>query len=234
MKRYLPFLFISAVFVCALGAGSLLFHVKKQRIAAARSAAMAAAAKLSLSAKRGADPPHVRGPINAPVTLEEFGDFQCQPCGDLSPVLEKLEQDYSSQLRVIFRQVPLRMHVRALDAARASEAAGLQGHFWEMHDLLYHQRFVWPRAPHVQSALRDLATSLGLDVERFEKDMNGEEVKERIAADQLRGKSLGVDRTPVIFIDDRQVPVSALNPPGLHAAIDKALEAKGQLPKGRK
>lgn len=234
MKRFLPFAIIAVTFVVAVGAGLLLFHVKKNRIGSARAVAATAAAKLSASAKQGAQPPHVRGPNNAAVTLEEFGDFQCQPCGDLSPVLEKLEQDYSSQLRVIFREFPLRMHIRALDAACATEAAGLQGRFWEMHDLLYHNRFVWPRAADVGQVFNDYAKSLGLDVERFNKDRDGEEVKARISADQLRAKSLGVDRTPIVLINDHEVPVSSLNPPGLHALIDKALQEKAQSANNQK
>ena len=231
MKRYLPFAILGAVFLGALGAGSLLFHVKKERLVAARAAASAAAIKAALSGNVGADPPHVRGPHSAPVTLEEFGDFQCQPCGDLSPILEKIEQDYSARLRVIFRQFPLAMHRHALEAARASEAAGLQGRFWEMHDSLYHNRFVWPGASDVRTAFNDYAKSLGLDLERFKKDIDSEQVGARIAADLIRGKSLRVDRTPVLFINNRQVPFTSLNPPGLHAAIDEALKGKANTPK---
>jgi protein-disulfide isomerase len=234
MKRSLPFLIIIFVLLAAVGGGALLYRVKQQRIAAARAAAAAAAAQASLSSKVGADPPHVRGPTSAAVTLEEFGDFECRPCGDLSPVLEKIEQDYNAQLRVIFRQFPLSMHSHALDAARASEAAGRQGRFWEMHDLLYHNRFVWPRASDIRNAFNDYAKSLGLDVERFKKDMDSEQVSARIAADQSRGKALGVDRTPILFINNLQVPVTSLNPPGLHAAIDEALKGKAEIPIDRK
>jgi protein-disulfide isomerase len=234
MKSFLPFALIGAVFLCAIGSGSILYHTKKQRIMAVRTAAAEAARKSFLSAKRGAEPAHVRGPSKAAVTLEEFADFQCHPCGDLSPVLEKLEQDYPSQLGVIFRQFPLEMHVHARDAARASEAAGLQGRFWEMHDLLYHNRFMWPRSADVCQVFSDYAKSLGLNVKRFNKDIDGEEVKERISADQLRAKSLGVDRTPIVFINNREVPISSLNPPGLHALIDKALQEKAQLANDRK
>jgi protein-disulfide isomerase len=160
------------------------------------------------------------------VALEEFGDFECRPCGDLSPILEKIEQDYGARLRVIFRQCPLAMHRHALDAAHASEAAGLQGRFWEMHDLLYRNRFIWPRAADVRAVFNDYAKTLGLDVERFKKDMDSEQVKARIVADQQRGASLGVDRTPVLFINNGRVAETALNPPGLHAAIDAGLNGK--------
>ena len=227
MKRYLPFAIIICVFAIAVGSGALLFRIKQQHITAARVAAAAAIAKAP-SSESGAKPPHVRGTANAPVTLEEFGDFECRPCGDLSPVLEKIEQDYGAALRVIFRQFPLAMHRHALDAARASEAAGLQGHFWEMHDLLYRNRFLWPRAPEVRKAFEDFAKSLGLDLERFKKDMDGDQVNARIVADRQRGASLGVNQTPVVFINNRQVPTNSLTPPGLRAAIDAAPKPKTQ------
>jgi protein-disulfide isomerase len=227
MKRYLPFAIIITVFLIAVGSGALLFRVKQQRIEAARLAAEAAAAKGLLLRTLGAEPPHVRGGAAAPVTLEEFGDFECRPCGDLSAVLEKVEQDYGDRLRVIFRQLPLAVHKHALIAARASEAAGLQGRFWEMHDLLYHNRFIWPVAPDVRKSFDDYAKSLGLDLERFKKGMDGEQVAARIAADQRRAKSLGVDRTPTLFINNRLVPLTSLNPPGLHAVIDAELNRKG-------
>lgn len=218
MKRYLPFAIIIAVFLTAVLAGAAFYNIKEKKI---RS--VAAAVARAFSSTPGAEPAHVRGNANAPVTLEEFGDFQCLPCGDLSPILEKIEQDYGPRLRVIFRQFPMTMHRHALEAARASEAAGLQGRFWEMHDLLYHERFNWPRATDVRIAFSDYATTLGLDVERFKKDVDGEQVSARIVADQRRAASLRIDRTPIVFINNRQVPVTSLTPPGLHAAIDAAL-----------
>jgi len=226
VKSRILFVIIGCVFLCALGSGYALFHYKKQRFLNAKADVAEAAAKLPASAKDGAKPPHVRGSSSATVTLEEFGDFQCPPCGDLSGVLQKLEQDYGTQLRFVFRQFPMPMHLHAMEAARASEAAGLQERFWEMHDLLYQNRFAWPRSHDVRADLIGLAKSLGIDVDRFEKNMNSQQVKERIAADQLRGRSLGVDRTPILFINGRELPVSALNPPGLHAAVDEALTAK--------
>jgi protein-disulfide isomerase len=226
MRRQLAFVITVGVFLVGIGGGGLLFRMKQQQIAARTTAAAAASAKTSSSSKPGADPPHVRGPATATVTLEEFGDFECRPCGDLSPILEKIEQDYGASLRVIFREFPLAVHRHALDAARAAEAAGLQGRFWEMHDLLYHNRFIWPRAPDGRTAFGDFAKSLGLDLERFKKDMDSEQVNARIAADRERGASLGVNQTPVVFVNDRQVPPNSLTPPGLRAAIDVARNQK--------
>jgi protein-disulfide isomerase len=174
----------------------------------------------------GAEPQHVRGNSNAPVILEEFGDFQCMPCSVLWPVLEKLEHEFPQQLVVVFREHPLAMHRYALDAARAAEAAGLQGKFWEMHDTLYRDRATWVTAAYIRPYLNDYATELGLDLERFKTDMDGDKVMRRISADVERGDSLAVNGTPVLYVNGEKIPVTAHNEKDLRAAIDKAVAAK--------
>jgi protein-disulfide isomerase len=174
----------------------------------------------------GAEPQHVRGDSNAPVVLEEFGDFECLPCSIVWPVLEKLENDYGNRLVVVFREHPLKMHRFALDAARAAEAAGLQGKFWEMHDTLYRNRATWVPADYVGPYLNNYATELGLDLDRFKADMDGEQVAKRIAADQDRGESLSVDRTPVLFINGEHIAPTARDEKSLRATIDKALASR--------
>lgn len=169
---------------------------------------------------------HIRGNPGAPVVLEEFGDFECPPCSKLFPVLEKLEKDYDNRLVVVFREHPLKMHRYALDAARAAEAAGLQGKFWEMHDTLYQNRATWVRAPYLQPYLFEYATALQLDADRFKADLEGKKVADRILADQERGDSLGIDRTPVVFVNAERAIVTDLNENGLRAMIEKALAAK--------
>jgi protein-disulfide isomerase len=175
---------------------------------------------------RGAAPLHVRGEPGAPVVLEEFGDFECLPCSKLFPALLTLEQEFGQKLVVVFREHPLRMHKYALDAARAAEAAGLQGKFWEMHDMLYQNRGSWVPAPYVRPYLTEYATALQLDVDRFKEDLDGKQVADRIVADQERGDSLAIDRTPVVFVNGEKVPVPDLTEKGLRAAIEKALAAK--------
>jgi protein-disulfide isomerase len=118
------------------------------------------------------------------------------------------------------------MHHYARDTARAAEAAGLQGRFWEMHDTLYKNRATWATAPYIRPLLNDYAAELGLDVDRFKADIDGEEVAKRIAADEDRGESLGVDRTPVLFINGEQIPVSGRTEEGLRGTIDKGLGVK--------
>jgi protein-disulfide isomerase len=232
MKRYAPFVIISWVCVIAVASGGLFFRMKKQKQIEDAKIAIGAPSATAAASQPGAQPPHVRGSNDAPVTLEEFGDFECQPCGELSAVLEKIEQDNGARLRVIFRQFPLAMHKHAFEAGCAAEAAGLQGRFWEMHDLLYHNRFLWPREPDVRAVLSDYAKTIGLDVERFKKDLDGEQAKARIMADRQRAASLAVDRTPVLFINDSRLPATSMNPSAIQAAIDAAREGKAEPPRG--
>jgi protein-disulfide isomerase len=215
MKRYLPFAIVAAVFLIVAGAGAWLFYSHAPR---ARST--------SKIGPPGAEPAHIRGAKDARVTLEEFGDFECPPCGNLSPVLDKLEEDFAKELRLVFREFPMPAHKHALRAASACEAAGLQNRFWEMHDLLYRERFAWPHAVDVEKLFVDYATQLKLNVDLFKKDIDSEKVKARIAADQERGRSLHVDRTPTMFINDELVPVTSFSPDGLRKAIEEAAKAK--------
>jgi protein-disulfide isomerase len=176
----------------------------------------------------GAEPMHVRGDPGAPVVLEEFGDFQCLPCSLLWPILLKLEGEYEKRLVVVFREHPLQMHKFGLDSARAAEAAGLQGKFWEMHDTLYRNRAAWIPAAYVTPYLKQYASELGLDVNRFSNDIDGDEVAKRIAADQDRGASLGIDRTPILYLNGEKINPMDFKEDALRAAIEKALAAKAQ------
>ncbi len=152
MKRTLPFLIILGVLGVALGGGWYLTRRgdNSPDPAGTSPAVNSAAAssspvpKVSNSANPGAQPPHTIGPEDARVTLEEFGDFECPPCGLLHPVLKTMEKEFGQRLRVIFREFPLvPTHPHALVAARSAEAAGLQGKFWEMHDLLFENQRSW-------------------------------------------------------------------------------------------
>jgi len=237
MRRYLPFVIVGAVLLITIGGGLLLFRSKSTpplKIA---------------TGQPGGEPAHIRGPANARVTLEEFGDFQCPPCGFLAATLLKVEHDYADRLRVVFREFPLAMHQHAMTAASAAEAAGLQGRFWEMHDLLFQNSVQWgkpgprpseapgqlvPAPPEealkVRATFAEYAAKLGLDVQRFKKDMNSEEVKARIKLDQERGASVGVNRTPVLFIDGVQIPFASLDESGLRGVIDAALSGRTPAP----
>jgi protein-disulfide isomerase len=215
-KSSLPFAIIALVLVAAVVAGFLLFKARRT----------SPGLQVATTTKPGAQPPHVRGDPKAPVTLEEFGDFECMPCFILWPALRNLEKDYGDRLAVIFRNNPMPQHTHALDGARAAEAAGLQGKFWEMHDLLYLQRGTWTRAADPKTEFAEFARSLELDVDRFNKDLVGDEVAGRVAADRERSAALGLDRTPVVYINGRKVELQGDVEKGLHDDIDAALAPK--------
>ena len=216
MKRYLPFVIIVVVFVLAGGAGALLYRFRKPP----------SPPPIPTFGSPGAEPPHVRGLANAPVSLEEFGDFECLPCFRLWPALKNIENEYPKTLAITFREHPLAQHPHARDAARAAEAAGLQGHFWEMYDFLYLRRAEWVRSEDVRASFIHLASDLKLDLDRFTKDMDGEEVAKRIATDEDRGASLGIDRTPVIFINGKKIELSADPEETLRTEIKTVLGGK--------
>jgi protein-disulfide isomerase len=218
MKRYLPYAIIAAVFLISTVAGVALYQ-NDQGQPPARTGKLA-------FGMPGAMPPHVRGPAKAPVLLEEFGDFECIPCSLLYPILKKAKADYGDRLSVTFREYPLTKHTKAPEAARAAEAAGLQGRFWEMHDSLYENRLVWLNASSTRVALFELATKLGLELERFQKDMDSEEVTKRLVADRDRVTSLELDRTPSVFINGDRMTARPITDENLRAAIDAALGLK--------
>lgn len=217
MRRYLPFSIIAAVFLIATVAGVELYQSKTQP--------EAPTGKLAFG-KPGAEPPHVKGSLKAPVALEEFGDFECLPCSQFWPVLKQAQTEYGDRLSVTFREYPLNKHTHALAAARAAEAAGLQGRFWEMHDALYANRLTWLAASDTRAALIDCASKLPLDIERFKQDMDSDKVSMRIADDRDRVISLGLDRTPSVFINGDKLTTRPLTIEVLRAAIDSALGAK--------
>src|SRR5438132_12955633 len=208
MKRYLPFVIVVAVAFVTLASGTLLYRAK-------RLPALAIPENSTTSAMGGTEMVHVRGRADAPATLVEFGDFQCPPCATLADPINKLEQEYHSRLRVVFRHLPLANHQHAREAALASEAAGLQGRFWEMHDLLYREQSVWSKAQDVRVLFNAYAGMLGLNIDRFKKDMESEQAKARVESDEQQATTRGVRTTPTIFINNRQVSPAYLNPAGL-------------------
>lgn len=140
---------------------------------------------------------HVRGNRNAPLTLLEYGDYECPYCREAFPVVKRIEKRLGKELLFVFRNFPMsQVHPRALPAALAAEAAGAQEKFWEMHDLLYEH----------QEALSDTdlfryARSLKLDIKRFGEDMESPQIQNRIRADFLGGARSGVNGTPTFFIN---------------------------------
>lgn len=221
MKRYLPFVIVIGIALTTLGSGTLLYRAKRQQLKNIPESE-------SVLAKTNTAPAHIRGNPDAPVTLEEFGDFQCPPCGKFSEFVEELLKEYNSRLRLVFRNFPLSAHEHAREAALAAEAAGLQGKFWEMHDTLYREQEAWTKAPNVREVFESYAGTIGLDVDQFKKDMDGDKARERVDSDRALADFLGVKATPTLFINNRPVDPKDKNPEGVRAAINAALNEKSQ------
>lgn len=178
------------------------------------------------AAKLGADPPHTLGNANAPVMLEEFGDFECAPCASLHPVLKSLKAEFGPSVVIVFREFPLvGAHPHAMAAARAAEAAGLQGKFWEMHDLLYVNQKTWHEASDAQPIFEEYATMIGLVLDRFKHDMLSAAVDQRIVLDRERGKWIGVNSTPSVFLNGREVSPESLTLEKLRPLVNAELKA---------
>ena len=230
MKRALPFLIIGIVLVIAVVAALYLTRSTTGPVTPPAPAPASPAASNGTTpsngpaTETGANPPHTHGPADAPVTLEEFGDFECPPCGMLHPVLQTMEKEFGPRIRIIFREFPLvPTHVHALAAARSAEAAGLQGKFWEMHDLLYENQKAWHDAFDARPIFEDYATRTGLNMEKFRSDSSGEIVAQRIFLDGKRGHAMGVSGTPTVFLNGREVPFESLAPDKLRALINAQL-----------
>jgi len=221
MKRYLPFIIVATIALIAVGSGAMLYRTKRAQL-------LPVSENRSVPGKNGTESMHIRGNPDAPVTLEEFGDFQCPPCGSFAGFIEELLKEYDSRLRVVFRNFPLGPHEHAREAALAAEAAGLQGHFWEMHDVLYREQAVWSKTPNPRELFESYAGTIGLNLDQFRKDMDGEKARERVDSDQALGDSLGIKLTPTLFINNHPVDPKDKNPEGVRAAINAALEQKSK------
>jgi protein-disulfide isomerase len=143
---------------------------------------------------------HILGAADAPVTLVEYGDYECPHCGAAYPIVKSVTQRLHTQIRFVFRNMPLNeAHPHAELAAEAAEAAGAQGKFWEMHDALFeHQDALDPA-----NVLR-LARALGLDVRRFEEDLSSRRFRDHVKHDFMGGVRSGVNGTPTFFIDGKR------------------------------
>jgi protein-disulfide isomerase len=220
MKRYLPFVIVVVVGLATLGSGAMLYRAKRPQIKNIPES-QSVPARSDTSA-------HVRGNPDAPVTLEEFADFQCPPCSQFAPFAEELLREYDSRLRVVFRNFPLPGHEHAREAALAAEAAGLQGKFWDMHDTLYREQEGWSKAPNARELFESYAGTLGLNVDQFKNDMDSDKARERVDSDRALADFLGVKVTPTLFINNRPVDQKDKNPEGVRAAINAALNEKSQ------
>jgi Na+/H+ antiporter NhaA len=179
------------------------------------------------------DPPvdlardHVRGPVDAPLTLVEYGDFECPFCGRATGTVEELRERFGDRLRYVFRHVPLvDVHPHARLAAEAAEAAGAQGRFWEMHDRLFAGQDRLTAAD-----LLEHAAAAGLDVPRFARDLGSSRFARRVEEDVESAEASGVTGTPTFFVNGRR-HTGPFDTDSLTAALLAAAGEEGLPPAG--
>lgn len=170
---------------------------------------------------------HVEGPPDAPVTLVEYGDFECSYCGMAYPIVKAAQQAMGANLRLVFRNFPLQeAHPHAERAAEAAEAAAAQGRFWEMHDTFYeHQRALG------DADLVRYAAAVGLDVARFEREMTAGAYAEPVRTEFLSGVRSGVNGTPTFFINGARYDGDWRDADAFVAALAQAADGAA-LPNG--
>jgi len=140
---------------------------------------------------------HIQGLDTAPVTLVEYGDYECPYCGDAYPIVKQVQKNLGSKLRFIFRNFPItQIHPHAQHAAEAAEAAAAQNKFWEMHDYLYEHQHALD-----DNHLEKYASRLGLDITQFNHDMASHAYAQRVREDFLSGVRGGVNGTPTFYIN---------------------------------
>jgi protein-disulfide isomerase len=169
---------------------------------------------------------HVIGPEHAPVTVVEYGDFECPNCKQAVGTVKLMLARFDERVRLAFRHFPIEaVHPHALRAAEAAECAGGQGKFWPMYDILFENQL------HLkQTQLFEYAKKLGLDMPRFTAEMDDEIYLQRIREHQQSGDASGVRGTPTFFVNGHLIDVSY----GLHALIDAVESALGShSPAGR-
>jgi protein-disulfide isomerase len=245
MKRYLPFLIILLVLVAGLGVAATLWKRSTPATSNAEVpfAGNGPASGSTSSTANVTNPP--AGPnktnpsepspgptrpnvkVSSPVVLEEYGDYQCPPCGQLYPELKTIEKEYGDQVQIVFHHFPLmKIHKNALAAAHAAEGARNQNKFWEMHDLLYRNQKDWAELADPRPVFVSYAKQLGLNLDAFNRDLDSNVIDQKISADIQRGSAQGVTGTPTVFLDSHLVNYQATNLDGLRKGINILLERK--------
>lgn len=149
---------------------------------------------------------HIRGGTATKVVLVEYGDFQCPACGAYEPMVQTLLKNHPADVQFVFRHFPLtNAHKNAMLAAEISEAAGIQGKFWEMHDAIYAHQKDWSDSLNAKEILLGYAKEIGLDTAKMETDLKGGTIDEKILAQAKEGVKIGINSTPSFFVNGTKI-----------------------------
>lgn len=155
------------------------------------------------------DQDFIKGPQSASgsakVTLIEYADFQCPACASAYPIVKKLEEDFNNDLRVVYRFFPLtQIHKNAMVSSQAAYAAGLQGKFWEMHDMIFENQTSWSDTQ-ARDIFVDYANKLGLDSKKFESDIDNQSTVKFITDEMNKAIAIGINSTPTFFVNGKHI-----------------------------
>lgn len=164
---------------------------------------------------------HVEGNKTASTTLVEYSDLQCPACAAYFPVVKEIAKTYAKDLAIVYRHFPLAQHKNGLAAAQAAEAAGKQGKFWEMHDILFTRQNDWAFLPDPTSTFAKYAAELSLDMVSFKRDINDPVLLKKINDDRASGLAARVQATPTFFLNGTALTIS--NDVDLKNALAKAI-----------
>lgn len=179
---------------------------------------------------------HIFGNPDSKVTLIEYGDFQCPPCGSIHPKIKAITEQYKDQLQFVFRNFPIATsHPNAKAAAGTAEAAGLQDKYWEMHHKIYESQSDWSNLSITERTdfFANYAKELGLDMGKFNADITTSAISEKINYDYALGKKAGVDATPTFYLNGTKLDSAVyVDETKLKDAINAELTKAGiELPK---
>lgn len=168
----------------------------------------------------------VKGNKDAGNILIEYSDFQCPACAFYAPTLKRIDEDFGEKIKIVYRHFPLiSIHKNAFLAARASEAAGIQGKFWEMHDLLFETQKDWENDTRAKDKFISYALELGLNEDKFIKDFESDEVEDSINQDVFYTGSLRLNSTPS-FVLNGKVLTSIDGPQKLFEEVENLFNTK--------
>lgn len=195
MKNLIVF---GLVIIVAAGAGYYFFFAPERPEAPEQQSS-------SFSVDALAENDTVKGARDAKTTLIEYSDFQCPACAAYQPVVKQLAQDFEGKLAIVYRHFPLQQHKHAKLAAYAAEAAGKQGKFWEIHDMIFETQKEWSSQSDARDTFIGYVEKLGLDRMQFIADIDSEEIIDKVDAQQKSGLRAKVNGTPTFFLNGKKL-----------------------------
>lgn len=230
-----PLALIALVFVVVVLAGIWFYNTSNRPATTSSTPAAGNTANAARQSVVPANAPpgapigvNMIGSPNAAVTVEEFADYQCGGCAGVHPVMKELQGAYAGNknFRFIYRHLPLAIpaHDKSFDASVATEAAGMQGKFWQMQDQLFRNQNAWTQNPNFRDIWAGYASAIGLDVERWKSDMAGIATKGRVEADMARARALNITSTPTVLVNGKPIPMPELTIASLRRIVDMEIQ----------